>query len=94
MYGLSNEQLVFIYYSLKKVEERYDMVINSQRISQEVLGLGKTLDVKLPKELLDDLSGSDHYQMLKETVHKLTPIFELIDDVEPEMCERIKKVFE
>lgn len=95
MYGLTNEELVFVYLSLKTVEERYKSVLGTRKVNQQVFGLGNAIvGVHLPQEVLDDLIQSDHYQMLCGVVNKLTPIYELIADVEPEMTERIKKIFE
>jgi hypothetical protein len=94
MYGLTNEQIVFIYLSLRTVNDRYEEVFGKGQITQMVLGMGNTLvSSKLQDEIINDLKKSEHYKMLAETVIALQPIFELIQDVEPEMVDRIKEVF-
>lgn len=95
MYGLSNEQLVFIYLSLSAVKQRYDEVLGNGQITQLIMGLGGIQTTShISKEIIDDLANSEHYRMLKDTVSKLEPIYELIQDVEPEMVTRIKNTFD
>ena len=95
MYGLSNEQIVFTYLSLNAVKTRYDEVLGKGQITQMIMAMGGIETTShISKEILDDLSQSEHYKMLKETVSVLEPIFELIRDVEPEMVNRIKATFE
>lgn len=94
MYGLTNEQIVFIYLSLKAVNERYDEVFGKGQITQLVLGMGQTLvSASLGDEIIADLKQSDHYKLLSETVSKLEPIYELIADVEPDMVNKVKEIF-
>jgi hypothetical protein len=95
MYGLSNEQLVFIYFSLNTVKLRYDDVLGKGEITQIIMSLGGIETTShISEDIVNDLAESEHYRMLKDTVDKLQPIYELIADVEPEMVEKIKKIFD
>lgn len=95
MYGLSNEQLVFTYLSLNAVKSRYDDVIAKGAITQMIMGMGGIETTShISEEIINDLAKSDHYTMLIDTVDKLKPIYELIQDVEPEMVEKINKTFD
>lgn len=95
MFGLSNKQIVFIYFSLKAVNDRYDDVLGKGQITQMILGMGPAMiSTSLGDEILDDLRQSEHYEMLKSTVDVLQPIFELIQDVEPELVKEVEKIFE
>ncbi len=95
MYGLSNEQLVFIYFSLNAVKMRYDDVLGKGQITQMIMSMGGIEATShISQEIVDDLANSDHYTMLKDTVAKLESIYELILDVEPDMVARIKKTFD
>jgi hypothetical protein len=95
MYGLSNEQLVFIYFSLNAVKMRYDEVLGKGKITQMIMAMGGIETTShISPEIIHDLANSEHYSMLKDTVAKLEPIYELILDVEPDMVARIKKTFD
>jgi hypothetical protein len=95
MYGLSNEQLVFIYFSLNSVKMRYDEVLGKGQITQMIMAMGGIQAVShISEDIIQDLANSDHYSMLKDTVAKLEPIYELILDVEPDMVARVKKTFD
>lgn len=94
MYGLTNEQILFMYYSLKVVDERYKSVIQTHKVSQQVFINGfQRMETKLPAELIHELETSEHYKMLRETMNVLHPIAELIEDVEPEMAKRTYQLF-
>lgn len=95
MYGLSNEQLVFIYFSLNSVKLRYDEVLGKGEITQMIMAMGGIQTTShISQEIIQDLAQSEHYSMLKDAVAKLEPIYELIRDVEPDMVARIKKTFD
>lgn len=95
MYGLSNEQLVFIYFSLNSVKMRYDEVLGKGQITQMIMSMGGIETTShISQEIVNDLATSDHYAMLKDTVAKLEPIYELILDVEPDMVAKVKKTFD
>lgn len=95
MYGLSNEQILFMYYSMKVVEDRYKEVIRTHEVSQQIFsGRFMLAHTRLPAEVIKDLKESEHYKMLGETIKVLNPIVELIEDVEPEMAAKIYQLFQ
>ena len=94
MYGLSNEQLAFTYLSLTAVRSKYEEVLSKGNITQLIIGVSGIKHASYEyDEILKDISTSEHYRLLKEVISTLDPIFELIQDVEPEMVARVKEAF-
>lgn len=95
MCGLTNEQIVFVYFSLKATCDRYHEVLNKGQMTQIILGMGgHMVSSRLSDDVLNDIRTSGHFKALKETVDTLHPIYELIEEVEPEMVKSIKKLFD
>lgn len=94
-YTLSNQQLLFIYYHLKVIDDKYQKTLDTRSITQTLVGdAGYVVVNKLPDSVLDMLSTSTHFKLVRETVETLRPIAELIEDVEPEMATEVKELFE
>lgn len=91
---LSNRQILFTYYHLKSVYDRYQMTIQSQELIQHMMGDEDfKIKVKLPKTMVEELTNSKHYRTLVTLIESMTPIIELIEDVEVELAAEVKAMF-
>lgn len=91
---LSNQQILFTYYHMKTILARYDETIKNSELIQNMFGESAfQIKVRLPQDIVDDLLTSKHYQTLVAMIETLTPVAELIEDVEPELATEVKNMF-
>lgn len=95
-HNLTNEEIVFIYLFSKSIKEQYEIVFENKSISQNIpteLGTVK-VETLIPGEVLSEMLEAKHYLLMKSVYEKLKPLYEIIADVEPEIVEEIKPIFE
>lgn len=95
-HNLTNEEIVFIYLFSKSIKEQYEIVFENKSISQNIpteLGTVK-VETLIPGEVLSEMLEAKHYLLMKSVYDKLKPLYEIIADVEPEIVEEIKIIFE
>lgn len=91
---LSNQQILFTYYHMKTILARYDETIRNSELIQNMFGETEfQIKVHLPQDIVDDLLTSKHYTTLVAMIETLTPVAELIEDVEPELSAEVKAMF-
>lgn len=70
------------------------MTIQSQELIQHMMGDEDfKIKVKLPKTMVEELTNSKHYRTLVTLIESMTPIIELIEDVEVELAAEVKAMF-
>lgn len=90
---LSNRQILFTYYHLKAIYDRYQSTIESRELTQHMMGDSEfKIKVKLPKEMIAELTDSRHYKTLVTVIESMTPVVELIEDVEPDLAADVKSM--
>lgn len=95
-HNLTNEEIVFIYLFSKSIKEQYEIVFENKSISQNIpteLGTFK-VETAIPNEVVSEMLEAKHYILMKSVYDKLKPLYELISEVEPEVVEEIKIIFE
>ena len=95
-HNLTNEEIVFIYLFSKSIKEQYEIVFENKSISQNIpteLGTMK-VETLIPGEVLSEMLEAKHYLLMKSIYDKLKPLYEIIEDVEPEIVNEIKPIFE
>lgn len=94
--NLTNEEIVFLYYVAISVVSQYEETFRNNSIKQSISPDGMSvfeINTDLPPDLVEELSKSKHYVMMKDIKEKMHPIYVLIKEVEPEIVEEIDKIF-
>lgn len=93
--NLTNEEIVFLYYVSSSVVIQYEETFAEKSITQTLpTELGSVeVTLGLPEDFIDEIMKSKHYTLMKEVNKKLKPIYELIQDVEPEIVAVIDALF-
>lgn len=90
---LSNQQILFTYYHMKAIYDRYQTTIQNRELTQHMMGETEfKVKVILPPAMIAELTNSRHYRMLVTLMETMTPIVELIEDVEPELVKEVKSM--
>ena len=95
-HNLTNEEIVFLFFVSKSIVDQYETVYNEQVIEQTIptdFGVMK-LGTAIPKELVEEMLKSKHYLFMKSVNKKLSPIYDIIKDVEPDLVQEIEILFE
>jgi hypothetical protein len=94
-HNLTNEEIVFLYYVSSSVVIQYDDAFADKSLTQSLTTNDSVIEtiIELPQDLIDELLKSKHYLLMKEIAIKLKPIYELINDTDPEMVSRIDELF-
>lgn len=94
-YNLSNEEIVFLYYASKTIKDQYEEIFDTEILEQKIpteTGV-KKLKTPIPKEMMEDILKGVHYRMMKSVNEKLTPLFEMIKESDPELIADIEDAF-
>ena len=95
-HNLTNEEIVFIYLFSKSIKDQYEKVFENKVISQNIPTKFGTIEVdtEVPSEVISEMLDTKHYILMRSICSKLLPLYEIIEDVEPEIVDVIKEVFE
>lgn len=95
-HNLTNEEIVFIYLFSKSIKDQYEKVFEKKVISQNIPTKFGTIEVdtEVPSEVISEMLDTKHYILMRSICSKLLPLFEIIEDVEPEIVNEIKTIFE
>jgi len=93
--GLTNEEIIMIYYRFEKYLSGLDSNLDKNQISKSIetpVGNGIAI-IKVPDEHVKMFKESQYYELLNSIVGKLKPIVSIIEDCDPTMkvlAEEIK----
>jgi hypothetical protein len=93
---LSNEEVLFIYFSNSRWLDRYEDIFEESGIYEELhlLDVGKiTVFNKLTEEEVEELKESKHYDLVSRIHSLLEPIAILIEESNPELYKSVEKSF-
>lgn len=93
---LSNEEVLFIYFSNRKWIERYEDIFEEQGIYSELnlLDVGKiTIFSKLTEDEIEELKQADHYDYATKIDTMFEPIATLIGEANPEIYKKVEESF-
>lgn len=78
--GLTNAELLLVYFRFKKYLENLDSNLNQQQISKPIdtpIGKGVVIQ-KVPAEHVERFKKTEYYKLTRLVVEKLEPIAEVI----------------
>jgi hypothetical protein len=87
--GLSNEEIIMIYYRFDKYLTNMNSNLEKNMISKHVetpFGNGIAM-ITVPVEHVEKFKATQYYELLNSIVAKLKPIAELLEDCDPSMKE-------
>jgi hypothetical protein len=93
---LSNEEVLFIYFSNNRWLERYSEIFEESGIYEELhlLDIGKiTVFNKLTEEETQELKESKHYDLVSKINTLLEPVAILIEESNPELYKSVEDSF-
>ena len=93
--NLTNQEIIFMFYTAKTIKEQYESVYKQHMIEQNIptqYGIMK-VETSVPDKVLDEMLQSDHYLYMKSIHDKLKPVYEIIKDVEPEIAAEVEMIF-
>lgn len=78
--GLTNAELLLVYFRFKKYLENLDSNLKDKKISKQIdTPVGKaTIIQEIPQEHVDRFMQTDYYKLTKTVVEKLAPIADII----------------
>lgn len=94
---LSNEEVLFLYFSNRKWVDTYDDIFEHKSIEDrlEILDFGQvTVTRFLREEDLDNMVKADHYKYCTVINDKLEPIVDIIQEADSVLYASIKDCFE
>lgn len=92
--GLSNEELIMVYYRFNKYLTDLNKNLEKNLISKNVetpFGNGIAM-ISVPEEHVDQFKQSQYYELINSIVTKLKPIVELIEECDDAMKELAQEV--
>jgi len=92
--GLSNEEIIMIYYRFDKYLTGMNANLDKNMISKNVdtpFGNGIAM-ISVPAEHVEKFKQTQYYELLNSIVAKLKPIVELLEDCDPIMKELAEEV--
>ena len=92
--GLSNEEIIMIYYLFDKYLTGMNANLDKNMISKSVdtpFGNGIAM-ISVPAEHVEKFKQTQYYELLNSIVAKLKPIVELLEDCDPIMKELAEEV--
>jgi hypothetical protein len=95
-HNLSNEEIVFLYNVAKSVVKQYEETFISNSLKQSLSTDVGIIEVRtsISDDIIETLSKSKHYTIMKDVMGKLEKIYDLIVDTDPELVEEINKIFD
>ena len=94
-HNLTNEEIVFLYYMSWSVVKQYEDTVADKTLTQTLPTEKGSVEVTigLPGDIIEAIKGSRHFIIMKAIHRKLKPIFEMIQEVEPEIVKSIDELF-
>lgn len=94
-HNLTNEEIVFLYYVSYSVIKQYETTFTDKSITQTLPTDQGVVEITtgFPEEFVEEIMQSKHYTLMKDIHKKLSPIYELIKEVEPELVESLDSIF-
>lgn len=92
--GLSNEELLLIFYRFDKYLSTLNNNLDNNRVTK-VMNTpygDATAVVSVPKEQVEKFKKTQYYTLVNSVVDKLKPIVELIEECDPSMKELAKEI--
>lgn len=92
--GLSNEEIIMIYYRFEKYLSGMNVNLEKNMISKNVdtpFGNGIAM-INVPPAHVEMFKQTQYYELLNSIVAKLKPIVELLEDCDPTMKELAEEV--
>jgi hypothetical protein len=92
--GLSNEELIMVYYRFNKYLTDLNKNLEKNLISKSVetpFGNGIAM-ISVPEAHVDQFKKSQYYELINSIVAKLKPIVELIEECDDAMKELAQEV--
>lgn len=88
--GLSNAEIIMVYYRFKKYLDQTDENLNNKKISKVIeTPLGKATVIKeIPESHVIKFKETEFYKLTKNIVEKLNPVVELILECD-ESCQKL-----
>jgi hypothetical protein len=93
---LTNEEVLFMYFENHNWLTRYQSIIKEKVIVDQMNIIGLTeirVTEKLEDEDIDEICKAPHYKMCVSVHEKLHPIVELIEEVNPELYNKVQLYF-
>ena len=93
---LTNEEVLFMYFENHNWLTRYQNIIKEKVIVDQMNIIGLTeirVAEKLEDEDIDEICKTPHYKMCVSVHEKLHPIVELIEEVNPELYNKVQLYF-
>jgi hypothetical protein len=93
--GLSNEEILIIYFRFKKYVDDLEESFEKKQISKPVdtpFGKGAAI-IKVTQEQIDEFRNTDYYKLSVSVVNKLKPIVELLlecDDTFKKLADELR----
>lgn len=92
--GLTNEELIMVYYRFEKYLTGLNKNLDKNMISKNVdtpFGNGIAM-ISVPEEHVQQFKESQYYELINSIVAKLKPIVELIEECDTAMKELAQEV--
>lgn len=93
---LSNEEVLFLYFSNRKWVDTYEDIFEHKNIEDrlEILDFGQvTVTRYLHDEDIEDMLKRDHYKYCMDINKKLAPIADIIEEADSVLYNNIKDCF-
>jgi hypothetical protein len=93
---LSNEEVLFLYFSNRKWVETYEDIFEHKNIEDrlEILDFGHvTVTRYLHDEDIEEMLKRDHYKYCTDINKKLSPIADIIEEADSALYNNIKDCF-
>jgi len=89
---LNNKEWVFIYIYLNEIKTHYDKIIKNEGIEHIIKGpMGNKFSFfqKFDSDIIEKVLNSKKYKHLNSIVHKINPIYDIINDADPKLVDTI-----
>lgn len=93
---LTNEEILYIYFSNKEFLDRYNNIMEIGGIEDviDILEAGRiTVYNRYTEEALNELSEDPHYLIVKHIDKKFEPIASIIEETDPSLFRRVQEAF-
>lgn len=92
-FGLTNEEIVFLYFKNKERLKEYNKILTEKSVELELsLGLGSIVMLKdLTDDQIEMIREHKQYQIIKDIDEKLSEVVDLIYDTDPDFVNEIEE---
>ena len=94
---LNNEEVLFLYFTNRKWIDTYEDMFKHKSIidTMEILDFGRISVTKyIYDESIDEMQDSSHYKYSFDINEKLEPVAHMIEDIDPNLFDKVKDCFE